>query len=199
MGKIKTIAFDLDDVLADFMGLFAQMAYKKLGKESVLEAPVDWDWSNWKLSKEELDGLWFDLSQTENFWIGLKPEPGIDNAQLKRLEKKNNLVFPTARALCPGFPVGFQSALWLQMHTGLLAPSVFVSYNKGGLARELKYDYFIDDRPKNVIEVKEAVPECRVFLQDSSHNQTFDEVKYGIVRVRHVNDFMNTIEQEESK
>jgi len=195
MGKIKTIAFDLDDVLADFMGLFSKMAYKKLGKASVLEAPVDWDWSNWKLSKEELDGLWADLAKTNNFWLHVQPLL-VDYVQLRRLERTHNLVFPTARAACPGFPVGLQSALWLQEKFYLKAPAVFVAYNKGGLARELKYDYFIDDRPKNVIEVKEAVPACKVFLKDSSHNKKFDSDFYGIKRVNDVNEYMNIIEEE---
>lgn len=196
--KQFTIAFDLDDVLCNFIKEFVRMSNAKMGRPPLDIIPVDWEWSNCGWSKEEIADLWKDIANTENFWMTLEPMPGINWRALLYLEKRHNLVFPTARALSKGYPVGLQSADWLSKQFGLCYPAVFVSSSKGELAKVLKYDYFIDDRPKNVIDVKLAVPTCKVFLQDSGHNQAFQEKTYGIVRVKHVNDFMNIIEKEES-
>ena len=83
---------------------------------------------------------------------------------------------------------------------GITFPTVIVSNEKGPLANALKYDYFVDDRPKNVYEVKSARPECKVFLADSSHNQdsetTLKCASLQIERIAGFNEFAKLVLEE---
>jgi hypothetical protein len=71
-----------------------------------------------------------------------------------------------------------------------------VGYEKGPLAAALKYDYFIDDRPKNCLDIQKAVPTCKVYLKNSSHNLSFDAEAAGLTRVRDFDEFAIIILKE---
>jgi hypothetical protein len=63
---------------------------------------------------------------------------------------------------------------------------------KGPMALALKYDYFIDDRPKNCEDIKRALPDCKVFLRDSSHNRSWKE-PINIQRIAGFNEFAEIV------
>lgn len=194
----KVVGCDLDDVLADFMSRFIDMAHQRFGipKDKILR-PIDWAWSNMGWSKEQEAALWQDLHDTENFWVGLDAIPGVDRGLVYDLSDATTLYFPTARAQAIGLPVREQSARWIQEQFQVPYPTVIVSNEKGPLAAALKYDYFADDRAKNCYEVKAARPECNVFMVDSSHNRDESTRKIaaelGIQRVSGFNEFAQII------
>jgi hypothetical protein len=149
--------------------------------------PIDWAWSNMGWTKEQQDILWQDLHDTTNFWTHeLDPLPQVDQFLVKELANKTD--------------VSFQSAQWLRWNFGILYPTVIVSNEKGPVAAALKYDYFLDDRPKNCYEVKAARPECKVFLCESSHNQDESTRKVcaelDIPRITGFNEFAKMILEE---
>lgn len=190
----KIIGMDLDDVLADFVERFILIANQKYSRPvDISVRPTDWEWSNMGLTSEEIDGVWEVILTTENFWETLNPMPGVSRTLIRQLNYEAKLYFPTARAVCPGRDTGEQSASWIDRKFGILHPTVFVSDAKGPLAQVLKYDYFIDDRPKNCLAVKEASPSTKVFLNYASHNWDFDAEKNGIVRVANVNEFAKIV------
>jgi hypothetical protein len=63
---------------------------------------------------------------------------------------------------------------------------------KGPMARALKYDFFIDDRPRNCEDIKKALPDCKVFLKDSSHNRSWLCID-GIQRIGGFNEFAEIV------
>lgn len=190
---MSVIGIDLDDVLADFMGQFVIMANRKYGFPEVGALPVDWEWSNLGMSREQQDALWEDVKATWSFWTTLDVEPGVDFPLLQQLENKHSVFYPTARIEVAGKTVAQQSAWWLNNRLGVRFPTVIASYEKGPLAAALKYDFFLDDRPKNCLDIQKACPNCRVFLKDSSHNQTFNEKEHGFTRVKDFNEFAKII------
>jgi 5'(3')-deoxyribonucleotidase len=145
------------------------------------------------LSQGEIDGVWLRILKTPNFWETLGVLPNVDPFLVAKLEERSDLYFPTARARGAGNDVANQSAFWLQNNFGIEFPRVIVSNEKGPLAQALKYDYFIDDRAKNCLEVKQARPECKVFLNDACHNQSFDLTEQGIPRIRGFNEFAKVV------
>lgn len=188
----KMVAFDLDDVLADFMTPFVELAAKIHSRpELSIMQPVDWEWSNLGMSRDQQDAVWEVIHSTEGFWENLPIIDGVNKDLVKEVVLKTNTVFPTARAYAPGGSVAFQSAMFLRRNFGIMFPTVIVGNDKGPLAAALKYDYFIDDRPKNVLEVKSARPECKVFLKDASHNQPFSHPE--IPRIASANEFCEMI------
>ena len=196
---IPVVGCDLDDVLADFMGTFIEMAHQRFGiPVDKIIRPVDWAWSNMGWTKEQQEVLWQDLHDTHNFWVHLGVLPGVDRNLVRNLAEKTQLYFPTARAQAIGsLSTRDQCASWLRTQFGILYPTVIVSNEKGPLANVLKYDYFADDRPKNCFEVKEARPDCRVYMVDASHNQdsltTLKAMSLGIKRVAGFNEFANIV------
>jgi 5'(3')-deoxyribonucleotidase len=170
------IGIDLDDVLADFISMFTAVANAKFGRPELGTKPVDWAWSNFGLSKEEQEEVWGAICSAPNFWERLAVENGASYSSMEKLRSRKDvdLVFITARAVTAGNSVQEQSCRWLLNNFGVPFPTVIVDTNKGPLAAALKLDYFIDDRPKNCWEIQDAVPTCKVFLKNSSHNVNQD-------------------------
>ena len=88
-----------------------------------------------------------------------------------------------------------QAAAWLSLELGLEYPTVIEEVNKGPLAAALHMDYFIDDRPKNCLEILSAVPTCLVYLKESSHNANYKAPK-SITRVKDFNTFAEEVLRE---
>lgn len=191
----KIVGCDLDDVLADFIAKFMEIAHTLYGVDSNLR-PTSWEWDDINMTADMVNGVWQQIFQWSNFWNTLDVEAGASYEKMQALNERCKVYFPTARALAPGDDVGMQSAMWLRAHFGVFYPTVIVSNEKGPLAAALKYDYFIDDRPKNCIEVKKARPECKVFLKTATHNLSFDLTPQGITRVATFDDFADIVLSE---
>jgi 5'(3')-deoxyribonucleotidase len=182
--NLKVVGCDLDDVLADFIGTFIQMAHDKFGiPADVTLRPDSWSWDNMGWTKEQQDEIWQAVHDTFNFWSRIDVLPGVNPDLVNLLSQRTKMYFPTARAQSVGDDVAVQSARFLLNNFSIPFPTVIVSNEKGPLAGILKYDYFIDDRDKNCLDVKLARPECKVFLVEQPHNAAFDAEKHGIERV----------------
>ena len=189
------IGIDLDDVLVDFISSYTQFAHEMFGvPEGIL--PVDWDWSNYGLTKEQHTKIWDRIKNTRNFWLNLKRAKGVTSQNLRTLAKHHDLLFITARVPTKGFSVQHQAAAWLSLELGLEYPTVIEEVNKGPLAAALHMDYFIDDRPKNCLEILSAVPTCLIYLKESSHNASYKAPK-SITRVKDFNTFAEEVLREE--
>jgi 5'(3')-deoxyribonucleotidase len=197
----KIVGMDLDDVLANFMKTFMDIARRLFQVDpNVLQS--NWDWDGCKfldgtpLTPEQKDkivvAVWDVIIATPDFWQTLEVMPGVDAQLINKLDYRTKLYFPTARAVTKGgIDVGRQSATWLRKNFLIAFPTVFVSNEKGPLAAALKYDYFIDDRPTNCEAIKKANPTCQVFLMNASHNQ--DYVNPEFQRVYSVNEFAEIV------
>ena len=195
--KLKIVGCDLDDVLADFMTTFIDMARAKYGvPQDASLRPCDWSWSNMGWTKEQEAEMWQAVHDTTGFWENLAVLPGVEPSLVNLLAQRTKMYFPTARAQSLGDDVSIQSARWLLNKFQIPFPTVIVGNEKGPLAAALKYDYFIDDRDKNCLEVKVARPECVVCLSAAGHNAKFDAESMGIIRVSGFNEFAQMILSE---
>lgn len=192
--KRLNIGFDVDDVLADFQGKFVELCHARFGKPALDYRPSDWNWSTAGLTPAQIDEAWSCVKATRNFWENLRVAEGAGwNALLKLASHR--LFFITARVPTTGHTEEDQTAMFLRQHFNLDFPTVVVTANKGPIAAALQLDYFIDDRPKNCLEVQKAVgSRCRVCLKDASHNQgVFID---GVRRVKDLNEFVSMIQKE---
>lgn len=186
--KRLRVGIDVDDVLADFIPEFTRVCHKLFGKPRPECRPVDWGWSNFGLSKGEIDAAWQYIRETPNFWIGVAPR--MDARFLAEMPHVAKF-FITSRFDTAGHAADWQTARWLELHFAQEYPVVLCSTPKGETARVLKLDYFIDDRPENCLEVLAALPSCKVFLMDSTHNRQF--VDERIPRVGSFDEFSELI------
>lgn len=188
------IGIDLDDVLANFMDKYLAFARARFGRPDVGAAPVDWEWSNVLPDKREQAQVWADALAYPDFWETLDRDPGASQESLQRLDGKHELYFPTARVeTYTGLSVRKQSTKWLMKKFGIKYPTVIVAYEKGPMATALKYDAFVDDRPKNCLDIQKALPNCKVFLKSASHNLSYDAAANGFTRVASFDEFAKII------
>lgn len=186
------IGIDLDDVLVDFISEYIRISNSMYGVPALDAQPIDWEWSNFPLTKEQHGKIWDKIKNTRNFWLNLDRAKGVTSQNMRALAKLHDLVFITARVPSKGFSVQQQSAAWLSLNLGLKYPTVIEESNKGPIAAALHLDYFVDDRPKNCLEIKAAVPSCKCFLKESSHNLSF-QAPDDLVRVRDFNEFAKIV------
>lgn len=137
------------------------------------------------VQKPDEDAVW-KVILNSTFWLDLAPLPGAeDTLQLlsARRYAGDQIYFITTR---PGLKAKLLTEFWLR-NWGFSNPTVLIAGNeaaKGKLARALKLDLFIDDKPENCEAVARAAdPSARVCLVDAPYNRQFDSQDLVIERV----------------
>jgi 5'(3')-deoxyribonucleotidase len=188
------IGIDMDDVCADFQTSYVTLLNKLYGKPPLGTAPIDWEGSNLQLTPEETTQSWIEVAKVKNFWSSLKPLPSFDLETMLLLTKLvalHDVFFVTNRFDTPGASPLKQTKYWLYLHASIQAPNVLIAKEKGPMASVLQLDVFIDDRPKNLIDVLAARPNAKIYLADSSHNQNFNDPRFP--RVKDLKEFLKLI------
>lgn len=181
------IGIDVDDVLAGFVPAHQKICREICGKPHTGTNPNDWAFSNYGMSPKEHEAVWNKIKDTVNFWETLVPLPRTSAIAYYPYDVIP--FFITSRIVTKGDPIEIQTARWIKtFYDSLENPTVIVSHSKGPLVRALNLDYFIDDRDKNVLEVADAHPTCKVFIKTTSHNKDFNDPR--ITRVSCLNDFL---------
>ena len=188
MGKRLNIGVDIDGVLSNFT-LAARTLCKQLlsGKPSDDLVQTGWGFDSLGLTKEEENKMWRTIDVTPNWWLNHQPMPDTD--LLPELNEKHRVVFITNRKDGTGWPIEDQSKHWIKRNFGIFNPTVIISDNKGPLADGLNLHYFIDDRPKNILDVITYAGRTEVYLQDGTYNQEM----VGVDRVKNFNEFASII------
>lgn len=188
------LGIDMDDVCCDFSSSYVALLNKLFGKPPLGTKPIDWEGSNFKLNAEETKQSWAEVAKVPDFWSNLRPLPSFDTETIKLLHvalAMHDVFFVTNRFDTPGDSPLKQSKYWLFANAYIQAPNVLISKDKGPMASVLQLDAFIDDRPKNCIDVLAALPACKVYLADASHNQTFNDPRFP--RVKDLKEFLKLI------
>ena len=171
------IGVDIDGVLADFLTPARQLCKELFnGRPDDSLIQTGWGFDSLGINKEEERQFWNTLDTIPNWWAGLSKMPGT--SLLPKLCNNTRVTFITNRKDGTGLPVDVQSALWLATNFGIAYPTVLLSDDKGPLAKALKLDYFIDDRPKNVEEVRVASPNTQTILYRTTYNTDYDHPNY---------------------
>lgn len=206
------IGVDIDGVLANFTDAYAALLTAKTGIEFPKNSsswPTEWYWERAAgVNKADETAVWKDGILSTNFWANLPrlplAEQTLDLLMLKRWEG-DQVYFITTR---PGKKAKLLTEAWLQ-RWGFLTPTVLIAGSeaaKGQLAKALKLDVFIDDKPENCEQVIEATKQqvaydgmmsmepfyeypCKVFLVDAPYNRTPQPA--GIIRVSSALDALN--------
>lgn len=187
------IGIDIDGVLADFNRSFKELIKAQTGIELPPlndSYPATWSYHTDAGVTEEQDNALWDYIGRSPFWgtlLPLKDAPAI-LAWLNTLGSEGHSVyFITSRN---GDMAKYWTELWLRLH-GMETPTVLISSNKGNIAKGLRLDAFIDDRPENNYEVLQTAKKTkssasqkpwkpRVYLIDAPYNRWADqEENYG--------------------
>jgi 5'(3')-deoxyribonucleotidase len=116
--------------------------------------------------------LWDQIVCSATFWESMPALPGAGAAlqRVSRLESRQELDvwFVTSRP-----DVGTtlsQTERWLRQF-GFASPRVIITDDKGEVAKVVRFDYFIDDRDKNCLDIKKASPGTTVMMPEKAYNR----------------------------
>jgi 5'(3')-deoxyribonucleotidase len=177
------LGIDIDGVLASFESGFIPLL-KQVGCPAefpIYDAtfPPVWDWpEHYGATAAQVTAAWDALKANPFFWVRLaaRPKAAEDIALLNTLTQHGHEVyFITTR---PGVHAKFQTESWLRTR-GMIMPTVLIAESaasKGAIARGLRLDAMIDDRPANLIEMPLTTMS---FLLDAPYNRDWT----GVVRV----------------
>ena len=105
------VGCDIDGVVADFRAGFLDVAAQILGGAR-RSPPDDLD----AFSEADSRKVWKIITQTPNWWLGLRPYESVEIARLYRLSRKHKweVFFMTTRVPTAGDAVQFQTQWWLE-------------------------------------------------------------------------------------
>lgn len=198
------IGFDVDEVIADFIGEFRQEAREVTGK-ACDGVPGDWEFRNWELTPEDIKAIWRRIEDRMDFWLSVKPLPDVPPPSVwKALAQKHTLFFITSRRKTRGRSVEWQTSYWIKENLGIEFPCVIVSEKKGLLVDALRLDAFIDDKKEHLYEIRFslALANTKLYLRDQSHNRVVDHSLLPVrsfTRIHDLGAFINEIGTIESE
>ncbi len=193
------IGFDIDGVLADFISAYQQLFVLLTGRDTFEAgdnlAPPTWDWPTLRgYTAEETSSVWKVIRMDSAFWFRLVPTDGLlALAQvfyaLEQPSGGHDVYFLTDRAgVCPKRQTEMWLRHWLPYRMAHVAPTVLLTADKGGAARALRLDCYIDDKRQNAVEVAVCSPGTRNYLLNRPYNA--GSVPPRVRRVESVREFL---------
>ena len=190
---MKTIMFDVDGVLVDFIHGFTSLANERYGTPVYTSNTYNGHWSfATLLDKTKLDALWSLIKTDPTWWETLPPlQSSTIFSRIWRLQGKTTVVFCSHRF---GNHAQRQTQRWLE-RVGLAMPTVVLSKRKGDVARALDVDFAIDDKPENVacIHWIADMKPCRAVLLDQPYNRNA-QLPEKVARAFTMEEFLDHVE-----
>jgi uncharacterized HAD superfamily protein len=191
VGAKPIVIIDVDMVLADYVKRFVDDSRKlfKKPKKGYIQTHYYFTECGWT----ELEEKQIQAKQKAQpyFWRSIEKMP--NTGDLRKRADALNLFFVTARFSTDGAPMIYQTADWLQDNYGIKDAYVISATKKGPVAIDLDADFAIDDKPQNCIEIAQALPSCKVYLQDAPYNADFKDKR--IERIASINEFLKKVKR----
>jgi len=191
MAKRFNVGVDVDGVIADFTTAARKLLWENFGIDTYDKVQTGWSFESIGVSKEQENNMWKAIDGIPNWWLNHAKMPATD--KLVSMAEKHRVIFITNRKDGSGYPIEEQTKIWLKRNYGLYNPTVIISDRKGPIAAGLNLNYFIDDRPKNCIDVHQTSPQTKTYLYDATYNQ--DTGAWVIPRVKSFDEFALLIQE----
>lgn len=192
--KHRNLMFDVDGVLADFIGGFTRLAnslHPTVPIVTTEQQPSYHDYPG--MTKDQVNETWQHVVKDGTFWTRLDPLVGLDVLRrIAQLNEDHHVYFVTARH---GIYAKIQTELWLQ-EQGIENPTVILTQNKGEIAKAIDADYSIEDSASNASVIAWLTSDkTKSYLINRPYNQCAPEfLASGVHRVDMVRDYLEAID-----
>ena len=178
----KTIFFDVDGVLADFVTGFTSLANQLFGTPiiGVIEMERFDHWRDF-LDQKQCDIVWEKVFNSYDFWVNLNHLLSKKEVEaLSYLAHENNIYFVTDRRSDVMNPA-VATSYWLQKKFNINHAQVIATKNKADIAKALRPSFAIDDKADHAFGyIKQGV---QSFLFHRPYNKEF----WNNIYLNHVN------------
>lgn len=189
------VIFDIDGVLADFIGGFMSLAYDRYGVPPY-GTLLQKEWSEFGgLTSEQAEEIWRRITASDSFWSSLPAlVTGTTFDRLRGLQKKTTVYFVTNR---PGKTAHAQTREWL-VRLGMCSPTVIVSKYKGEIAKAVRATACLEDKASNASCVAWMTEDrTKSYLLNRQYNQCpKGMLASSVLRVDSVDDFLDEVEHD---
>lgn len=184
MSKRKSILFDVDGVLADFVTGFTTLANELYNVPiSGMDNHKDFGFDYLNISREQIESLWDVVKNSFTFWLSLPhlltPEEILG---LRYFVYNHNVTFVTHRFSSVINPAS-QTAIWLKQQFDLKFPQVIATPSKGLAAVVINADFAIEDKASNALDIAKNSIRTQSYLLHKPYNTNWHDNTY----IRHVN------------
>lgn len=195
---MKTVLFDMDGVLADFVLGFTKLIHEFDPSFPVVPTGKTLDWGMSDVPSKLKDKAWRKVKSTPWWWWSLSPLVTQETfKRIRRLANENRIYFVTSRE--EGTPhVLRQTQLWLS-EQGINGPSVVVTERKGEFAALVGADFAIDDKPENAASFFRLGSGCKSYFINNNNlklKAANDFLPEQVKWVFTVDDYLDDIEKE---
>ena len=186
------IQFDVDGILAEFMGHANKIARKFDPNTPVVDTHTTTDWDNWEgWSQETIDHVWAKVKDPKELFFYTMPSllKRDEWTTMRRLVRNNDVYFVTSR---PGVTAKSQTEAWL--YDRLECPgTVIITADKAGFAKLLKPDWAVEDNGINASRIARYIGVERSCLIDRKYNQMFHPLSF--TRLKTMKEFLARVDQ----
>lgn len=158
----KTLAIDIDGVLAQFVPVYAALCSRHTGLQ-VPDVAHEWNWVRAAGVTEEQEAeVWRYIDANPAFWSMLPEEAGCREvlSLLDAASSYHAIYFLTHRPMS----AKYWTEQWLK-ERGMETPTVVLTSEKGKVAHALNVDVAIDDKPSNCLDLyRHLTHEARVYM-----------------------------------
>lgn len=201
----RVVMFDVDGVLADFLGGFSALAktldpnvplltYEEADPSRGVYQQERWDFDPKLYPPELVNQVWKLIKASDSaFWLTLEPLQHQDVYDwIADMVYERNVYFVTNR---PGYLAKPHTEEWLRAR-GIYNPTVIVSSLKGEVAKSLEADYSIEDKAGNAVMIKYWSPKTHSYLLDWPYNRFNQDILGSKVRrVDGIGQFLDDVER----
>lgn len=187
------IMFDIDGVLACFIGGFTKLASELIPGVPVTTTLQQPSWHGFPgMTKEQVSRVWEVVKADCWFWTELEPlVGGLTFKDIYDIKVEHEVYFCTSRV---GIYAKRQTEHWLASQ-GLGNTTVIVSGKKGEFCKAVGIDYAIEDKASNASCIDWITEgKTKSYLINRPYNQAPAEfLGSGIKRVDTVNEFLEVL------
>lgn len=194
---MKELYLDVDGVVLDFEGSFVDF----VRDEYIKDLPLDYTLQTWEISDEfkalDIQAVWEHFITGDRF---KRLELLVDADSFNELSNQYPIHFvtniPVAHAASREENLRYHNLNYEGLHFAGHFNFGDESYpTKSETIKKLHVSgneiVFLDDHPKNCMEIRQELPESCVFLMDRPHNVDADDPSW--IRVENWNDFLHHI------
>ncbi|MBU2514745.1 hypothetical protein KJ966_25765 [bacterium] len=194
---MKELYLDVDGVILDFEGSFVDF----IREEYITDLPLDYSLQTWEMTEEfkslDIEEVWERFVNSDRF---TRLELLVDSDSFNKLSTKFPIYFitniPLAQFSSREQNLKYHNLNYKELHLAGHFNFGEEDYpSKADVIKKLHNPgtdiIFLDDHPKNCMEIKRELPESKVYLMNRPHNLKASDPSW--VRVENWNDFLEQI------